>query len=620
MSRQLLLLVILLLLATSPISVASARGEGRTFLFSNASRDLEEFRAFAKLASSLKSYGRVQIDIGVLADKSWHETPRGSPWHEYASYNSAPAKFFPHPRIAPYFPADWVARNRALLLAKAAILREMGLDAAFTGKETHFLPESFFRDYPHLRGPRVDHPRRATKEEFSWCVDLDKTLEMIEWMTAELKRNVPEIKTILTKTNDAGSGICWAAALYSGANGPEHCRGRNSGIRVKELMEAIHRGARKGGGDVDIRIHSSNFWQNEEDVVLSLLPPSTYIEGRDPTAMSIGSLLNEAYPIRGMIDPLAILTAMEKYDDPRTKTVSLGFTSMYARADESLGTIERTLEIVRDWIEEPAHGLTARLSKLRKLAARWGGERNADELFEAFYRVNEAFRLKQAVAPKYSNFYCGVSVRHLTRPLLFKPDVLKPEDEAYFLPYVFNIYESEARNDYIDLHGSRITGPARWEDAGLQSALQSALRAARTLENLKDGPQGRWLSQLAVSLRMWVSEVRSIHNFYFAQLIRDRHNEVLAGNPRRPDKTITWTGDPDYLEWMKLQRAEFDNVNDLIGLLESGGVEFVSRAKTPQCEDTFVLGPDILGALRRKSRIMRAHWLDVQHYLAAPLK
>ena len=611
----------LLALAISLAPTLAAQPAAKVFIFSNASRDVAEFRRFAQVASRLKPYGQVQINIGVLADKSWHEVPKGgSPWHDYASYVSTPAKFFPHPKIAPHFPAEWVAKNRALLLAKAAVLRELGLEAAFTGKETHLLPESFFRQYPHLRGPRVDHPRRSKEEAFSWCVDLEETREMIEWTTAELKRNVPQLRTILTGTNDAGAGMCWAAALYSGPNGPQHCRNRNAGVRLRDAMAAVHRGAEKGGGKVRVRIANANFWQNEEDVILPLLPPDTYLNSRDPSLMSVGTLINEAYPAQGLINPLAVLSAMERFDAPRIGTVLINTTTMYARADEPPETVGKLLDMVEDCIREPAHGLSARLNKLRKLAARWGGERNAERLFEAFYRMDEALRLKQAVAPRYSNFYCGVSMRHLTRPLLIKPDLLAPEEESYFLPHVFNIHQGEARNDYIDLHGSRITGPARWEDAGLRNALNAALGAARTFESLRDAPEGKWLNQLALSLEMWVSEVRSIHNFYFAQLIRDRNSEALAGPARIPEKVETWTGDPDYLAWNEIQRAELDNANELLGLLEKGGLALVSRAKDPVHEDTFVMGPDITGALKRKTAIMRQHWLDIQQYLASPHK
>jgi hypothetical protein len=103
---------------------ANGSAADRTFVLRNASRDLNEFRAFAKIASQLKPYGEVQIDIGVLADKSSYEMPMGgSPWYEYAANASCMAKFFPHPKIAPFIPADWVANNRRLLLAKAAVLR-----------------------------------------------------------------------------------------------------------------------------------------------------------------------------------------------------------------------------------------------------------------------------------------------------------------------------------------------------------------------------------------------------------------------------------------------------------------------------------------------------------------
>jgi hypothetical protein len=55
----------------------------RTFIFGNSSRDLGEFKAFAQVASRLKPYGDVQIQIGELADKSWYEMPSAkSPWHE----------------------------------------------------------------------------------------------------------------------------------------------------------------------------------------------------------------------------------------------------------------------------------------------------------------------------------------------------------------------------------------------------------------------------------------------------------------------------------------------------------------------------------------------------------
>jgi len=123
-----------------------------------------------------------------------------------------------------------------------------------------------------------------------------------------------------------------------------------------------------------------------------------------------------------------------------------------------------------------------------------------------------------------------------------------------------------------------------------------------------------------MSLGMWASEVRSMHNFYCAQMLRDRNREALAGQPRIPSKLATWDGERDFIEWTEIQRNEFDNANELIALLETGGLPYLGHAARPEDEDTFLLGPDVVDALNRKTRIMRAHWLDAQKYLASPMK
>jgi hypothetical protein len=592
----------------------------------NSIRDLNEFRAFAKIASRLKQYGSVQIDIGVLASKAAFEMPPvWSPWHEYAVYNANISKFFPHPNIAPYYPADWVAKNRELLLAKSAILQDLGLEAALSSNDTHYLPEAFFERYPQLRGPRVDHPRRSAREAFAYCVDRPETRDMIASMVADMKRHVPELRTILAYNNDSGTGLCWADEQYSGPNGPAYCKDRNMGERVRDLMEAMHRGAEEGGGPVTIRL-GGNFSRREVEEIQVRLPPDTYLSGRDwvrtddRTTIGVATQVNLSFPVLGLVDPLAMFEALERTDDPVARTVIIGTAPWYYRTNESLKTVERMVDLVETALADPGQGIVARLNKLRRISAQWGGANNADRLCDAFYRLDEAFRLKQIAAPNYSNFYAGVSLRMLTRPLVIRPGDLGQEDESYFLPYVFNVSREEARQDYIDLHGSRMSGPSSWEDRLLRESLSTANEAARLLEDAPGAPQKEWLDQMAIGLRMWSSEVRSINNFYFAQLIRDRHAKELSGPLLQPPKVATPTGDPDYLLWNMIQRAEYDNTGDLLALVRNGGLDLIARAKTPSDEDVFLLGPNLADALEKKRRIMRQHWLDVQRYLISPLR
>ena len=619
----------LLACLASPLAAAGAE---RVFIFTNSSRDLAGFRSFAQQAARMKRYGRVQIDIGVLAQKAAFELPPGgADWHQYAVFNASLSKFFPHPKIAPFRPPEWVAANRALLLGKAAILRELGLEAALSSNDTHYLPEAFFEKYPHLRGPRVDHPRRSRREEFSFCVDLPETLEMIAWMTAEARRQVPELRTVLVHVNDSGTGLCWADHQYSGPNGPEHCRSRTAGERLRGLAEAMHRGAAEGGGDIDIRI-GGQLSERELDDIARRLPPRTYLSGRDPlvvgghgvsesdpTAMGVRTMVLDTYPVLGLINPLGVLADMERYSDPRIRTFVFGTClPWYYRFDEPLDTVGRLVEMVEAGMAAPAAGLMPRFRRLRELAARWGGEAQADRLFEAFYLMDDALRLK-ARAGRYGTLYAGVSTRHITRPLLLQPETLTRAQESYFLPFVFNLSEEEARTDYIDVHGGRISGPA-WDDPVFGEFVDKTLRAASLLEEAKGAPQQAWLRQMALSLRMWVSVVESTHAFVNAQRIRDDRRGDLAAPPRVPPKEPDPTGDPAYQAWYRIERRELDNTAGLMRLLEAGGLAYFAHARDAAGEDTFVLGPDPVGDLARKRLLMRARWLDAQRYFASPLR
>ena len=594
------------------------------FLLHNPTRDLDRFQAFAAEAAKLKPFGRVLLHVGELSEKARHEIPEGgSAWHEYAVANPALHKVFPHPKIAPFVPADWVKANRELLLAKSSAARKLGLGAWILGQEPYYMPEAFFRKYPHLRGPRIDHPRRSRGEEFAMCTDLDEVREIYAWEMTELKRAVPELGFYMFNTNDAGSGFCWAEWLYSGPNGPKGCVGVTAGKRIGAFIETLHRGARAGGGDVSVFIGHVNFRVEERADVLANLPPESGIRGHDNTTFGVGSLLAGDNPARGLINPLGILAGMERVAETDVANVLVGFGATYRRASESIETVRRVLEIVTGFLEKPVKGLRARLDRLHELAARWAGDAKADEVTEALHRLDHALEVKHLIAPRYSLLYCAVSLRHLTRPLVFNPKLLTPEEEGYWLPHVFNIRESEAREDYIDLHGGRMqAAPAGAHGiAGFPALLAELRDVAGTLERAVDGPEGEWLFRLATSVRVYAASLRSIDNFYFGQTIRDRSRDALERElPHIPEKVGNWDGEGEILAWNERMRDEFDNAQELLALLEERGTEQVAHADEARDEDTFVLGPDIVDQLKRKVTIMRDHWLDVEKYLAPPHK
>jgi hypothetical protein len=207
--------------------------------------------------------------------------------------------------------------------------------------------------------------------------------------------------------------------------------------------------------------------------------------------------------------------------------------------------------------------------------------------------------------------------RLMTRPLVIKPELLTREEEAYFLPFIFSTDENDARLDYNTAHGDRRGGVTEYRSAVFRSIHHTAIEAAGIFEQAADAPEAAWFRQLALSLRLWASMVRSHDNFYFGQEIRDRRKEELAMPPRF---LLAQMRDPDLLLWNEIERDELDNTNDLLVMLRNGGLELIARARTPQEEDVFLYGPDVAGALQRKVNIMRAHWLDGQRYLVPPRK
>ncbi len=598
-----------------------------TFVVNTPIRDLGEYRVLAKLAVALKRHGRVEMNISSLAEKARHEMPAGgSPWHEYAACNPTPARFFPDEMVAPFVPESFVKKNRELLLAKADILREHGLGAAFWSYEPNFLPEAFFAAYPALRGPRTDHPRRSRQEEFAPCVDAPETREMTSRMVADLVRHVPELGTYFFKTNDAGPGLCWSDWQYTGANGPSTCRHRPMGQRVHDLLQSIIRGGKAGGADLTVHM-TGNFSRSELAVIRSNLPTNSFIREGGSDSISIGSCADALYPVRGVLNVITVLQSLQRLKG-RTKptTVFVDLRSFYDRGYERLDASQKIIEIIDDFLAAPAFGHIAILERARAMCHKWVGPTHGDALFEIMVELHEALKYKNAALPRVSSIYGGVSLRYVTRPLLVLPERLTADEEGYFLPHVFNVSHERARLDYIDVHGTRQTpewvttdsnDPRIWAIDTLRARLNNI---AGSLEKLIDAPDGTYWRKMATAVRVYANILRSCGNFFAVQIIRDRNAERFAGEKVAVKAQATSTGHPELAMLNEIMRDELDNASEMISLLQRDGLDVICHADGPEDEDTFLLGPDIVKHIDRKREIMRKHWLDAEAYFTTPNK
>ena len=605
------------LLSSAQDRSKSEKEANNIFIVFNTGEGMQYFKAFAEQMARLKPYGRVDITINSPALKGDFECPKGScDWHEYAAYNRSVEAFFPDKSLLPFVPEDYISKNRQLLLSKVAVLRELGLSAAFSSNEPRYLPEQFFEKYPELRGPRVDHPRRSVQKEFAPCFHQTGTVEMYRNMVEQLFKNAPEIRTLYFSMNDAGSGSCWEDWLYSGPNGPADCKNINKSEAIVTMLNVYKEGAIKAGHDVDIYFKGM-FTDEEMDDLVQKLPDNCFLAGRNyPRVKHISGMMGDTYPVRGIIDPLEIIETMSRNINGQGRYI-FDFWSSYSRAHDRIETIEKIVDIVEDNLNNPpGEGDVNVLIALKRLCDKWAGPTHSDQLFKAFVELDRSVNENMTALKGLSTLYWGVSTRQITRPLVFAPKLLTQAEEKYYLPYVFNVSIDEARNDFMDIHGGNRELPRNATD----KLVNSLKRVSSSIEEIKNAPEQQFLNDMAKALRLYSCVIRTCGNFNDAQIIRNRNKEILAGAPHRPDKIPTWTGDQDLLDFNAIMRDELDNTLNMIDLLESGGMDLICTAKAPFPEDTFVLGADLISQLQNKRKIMLAHWTDIEKYLTTPFK
>lgn len=575
------------------------------------SRDIDEFATYAKMVLPLKQFGQVIMTVHTLMKPRPLDLPDGhNAWHEYLTMLPTLTCFFPHPRLQPYLDMDYVRLNQQALAQRVAVLSEHGLGAHITPIIPSFWPEAFFRDNPHLRGPRVDHPRRSRKEEFSPCTDQPEVQDMYRWMMAEMRRHIPMLKTMHWRFNDVGSGFCWSNWLYPGVTGPSHCSHIDTGERIARMFHVLQEGAREGGGE--IRISADGCLGGNEGLrIVTGLGPNMFLQGyKDP---SVGLYGKAADPVQGLIRPSRIIASAARGADESIDRLAINFVGSYQQCDkDDQQDMKRVLDLVGACLGDlPPKSLREQNDRLFDLCRQWAGQDHADAAFEAFDAMEKAEAFP--VAPYRTHYW--INLRYVNRPLVIRPDLLTAQEESYFLPYVFNPSRSEARLDYADSHGVRIR-----QAQYVRQAIAMQIAAAKKFEALAAAPQGEWFKRLAMALRLRASIFRSCDNFNRAQQFREKYHAQLHAEPHVPDKQATNTGEEGNLEWNSIQLDELENAETLLGLLQGGGLEQISRSAPGQEENMFRLPNDLVASVKKKIDVMRKHWRDVEQYMAPPLK
>jgi hypothetical protein len=590
---------------------AAARGPlpaGRKILFSAPTSSIEEFRAFAKAADEL---GATHVYLSDLPKSRWlWDLDRNDPYPNWGMLMATIFKVVIPPELQGFLPADYARNNLEIIRQRSAVLKELGLKAAFSGKEPAYLPEPVFQAHPDWRGPRCEHPRRSRHAYYSLCIDRPEVLSMYRRAVADLCRVAP-IELFSFLTNDSGSGICWSVSLYPGQNGPAWCRERPYADRVVGFLTAVQEGARTAGQDAEASFNYGSGYISQAEIasVNPYLRPGQAINGKSK-------------------DGLAPMTTVgyNFYDSWTNPVLGIPQVMRFAEQLEAAGSDERAnvnvvlneprspelFALFGEFQKKPFRGLMGRMQAVQAVAAKMAGEENAEALMGVWEKIDRAVGSVRSMGGDPIMLVGTVNQRWITRPLVPFPLELKPEEKDYFRKFQFQANSEEEAADLMNLQGFEMING--FSGSLLASNLfNQAIRylesAVKDLAELREKVSDKSaVDALKLRLRVLSCFYRNARNVIQYQDILDRTDYE---HPPKEENIYPMDGNQKLREIQNVTRAEIDNTNELVGLLESAKVPLVEVAPSAAEEDIFLIGPNIVEQLRKKVEIMLRHQLDV---------
>ncbi len=581
------------------------------------------FDRYVELVSGMAELFDVSVGVSTMARKHSEElTDPGDSYLQYSVKGPSFFKFVVPEKLRPYLDTAFADENLALMAYKVGVLKKAGLHAAMYANEPIYQRERVYEAFPHWRGARVDHPRRSRNPIWAPCLLQPEVQEVYRETVAELCRRFPIFDTFSFLTNDCGSGFCWAANLYNRPNGPAHCRSAGSAPHVAAFHRAVIEGAREGGCEVETFMNHI-YPDPEPQLCRRLLPEGAHVlpESGEGATGSLASTIGRTYPVRGVEDVLGFLGQLEAMHVRQPRTTFFRVDVSYQKSHTDLASLEFLLGVMRRFLKQPTSTLGDRLALLEQVAEDSYGPDAGPAMVEAWYELNRAFQV-QDVWPRANSMplYNGLSGRWLTRPLVAFPEELTADEVDYWLPHVFYGFGEEGRRNILDSHGGRAADnvtPGR--DLQLRNGwfasfdrasgrAQSAFRAAA-----EKGVAEATLTARAIAiLRCIYRNIRHVMDFGLL-MEKAQPREGMWELGERPE------GDADRVTVYNLIRDELDNTLELIGLMEEeGSDQILVRTNEPEDEDTFILGPDVVEQLRKKRRIMLAHWRDFDRLYLPP--
>lgn len=504
----------------------------------------------------------------------------------------------------------------ATLEARCKILRRLRLKAAFHTFEPQMLPEAVFDEHPLWRGPRVDHPQRSRVARFAPSLDNAEVLALYREAMTTLIRRCPEIELLAMRTNDSGAGVDWSRSLYSGRSGNTEFQARPMEQRLLAYFTALQQGAGAAGGSLEVELYN----MREPDRARTVAPLSRgmavdNLEGpaATPFKATVDTVLvynNFFHPVLGIPQ---VVSFVEELDRAAATNAPRLFVSIPDRLSREL-----YFRAYDQFWKSPTAGEIARHELLQAIARAEAGERDADKLLSIWQNLREAQKVGRLFTSGAAIVYGGcVMQRWATRPFVPFPEELKPEEKDYYRRFILQARTERHADNLTDLQASEhFSGwSGNYFVNRIASEADSSLaRAQAAAQSIAGSASSALLARRIDVFRRLLRNARHAVSFQ-AQLQRVRELGL------KPEWSPVSSTAPSWDRQMILDtaRAEIDNTAALIELLQPAAGECLDLAAAPGEEDIRVFGPDLVEQLRRKIKIMNAHWRDYDRIFTAPM-
>lgn len=168
----------------------------------------------------LSDQGFTHVTInGLGVEHPFESGPPGEVYSWFYDYSPDLDQFVESTLLKGFYPAEYLKTNLEFLKRNAALALEHRLIPGLHINSPRSMPEAFWKQYPYLRGARVDHPRESFLPRYTLAMAHPAAQLHYRELVRAIMREIPQLGFIHVWTNDSGAGFEFTSSLYAGRNG-----------------------------------------------------------------------------------------------------------------------------------------------------------------------------------------------------------------------------------------------------------------------------------------------------------------------------------------------------------------------------------------------------------------